>query len=287
MYPNSQSNYPGQRPMGGYSSSGQMGGYPSGQMGGYPSGQMGGYPSGQMGGYSSGQMGGNMSSMGGYSSSGQMGGYSSSGQMGNYPSGGNMSTMGGYSSSGQMGNYPSGGNMSSMGGSQMGNYPMGGSQMGNYPMGGYQSGGNMSSMSSMGGYPMGAGQMGGGMFPRVQGPVGGSILRVLKSEDELDKYLQKYDYVIMIFSSNTCNPCKQLAATIESSVPNHPLLSNLINRKSMIFVKINVGDFPDLADRFEVSSVPQVIVYVAQDGSYRGPLNSFPQLQDYLVKTCK
>ena len=79
----------------------------------------------------------------------------------------------------------------------------------------------------------------------------------LKSEDELNTYINSYKYCFLDFYATWCKPCT--------------LLSNFINdhvlklRNNFIIVKINVDKFDTLSDKFEVDNIPHIVYYMNKE----------------------
>jgi thiol-disulfide isomerase/thioredoxin len=72
---------------------------------------------------------------------------------------------------------------------------------------------------------------------------------------------------VVDFYTSWCNPCKKMAPLLEKAVKEHPILStlhtdNLTNpEKKVSFVKVNIENHQELAEKFKVSSIPLICFY--------------------------
>lgn len=75
---------------------------------------------------------------------------------------------------------------------------------------------------------------------------------------------EKYDeivsdgFVIVDFFSTTCMPCKMLSAVLEDLEAQFPFVN---------IVKVNITDYPELKERFDIRAVPTVYFY--KDGEVK------------------
>lgn len=84
-----------------------------------------------------------------------------------------------------------------------------------------------------------------------EGGLGRKALTGIKSIKELNALFKKYGTVVLDFYTDSCPSCKQLL----------PILELWAAKKSAVaFCKINVMEGPDIASRYEVASVPTVVV---------------------------
>lgn len=82
-------------------------------------------------------------------------------------------------------------------------------------------------------------------------------MREVQSVAEFESLLGATGIALVVeFFSPTCVPCRVMLAKLEA-------LSIEADDVPVRFVKVNVQSFPELAARFEVRSVPTVIVFKA------------------------
>lgn len=77
----------------------------------------------------------------------------------------------------------------------------------------------------------------------------------IKTKQELHEIIENNDnetLAIVKFSAQWCGPCRQMENTIES------IESNLSNVK---FYNVDVDELPELAEEFEIMSIPVLIFY--------------------------
>ena len=86
------------------------------------------------------------------------------------------------------------------------------------------------------------------------------MITELKDQKEFDSLL-KNGNVLLKFEASWCGPCRVLNRTIESIADN-------IN---VNFVRVDVDEFPDLAQKYLVSSIPTCFAY--KDGKSINFLN--------------
>lgn len=84
-----------------------------------------------------------------------------------------------------------------------------------------------------------------------EGGLGRKALAAIKSLKELDGLVKKHDFVVLDFYTDSCPSCMQLL----------PILELWAAKKSDIaFNKVNVLEGPDIANRYEITSVPSIVV---------------------------
>lgn len=75
----------------------------------------------------------------------------------------------------------------------------------------------------------------------------------IENSEEFSKLVLSADKpVIVDFFADWCGPCKMLAPIIEDIAENED---------GVLVYKVNVDDVPELADRYEVSSIPTLIAF--------------------------
>jgi thioredoxin 1 len=78
---------------------------------------------------------------------------------------------------------------------------------------------------------------------------------LLQTEKEFDNLIGK-GIVLVDFFAEWCGPCKIMSPILDS-------ISEKYN-DSVLILKVNVDDFPDLAKTYDVMSIPTLILF--QDG---------------------
>lgn len=73
----------------------------------------------------------------------------------------------------------------------------------------------------------------------------------LQSEEQFDRILAKHTYVLVNGSAKWCQPCKSI----------YPLLLELIPRyKNITFVKLDIDNLYDLANKLDITGLPSFIL---------------------------
>jgi len=90
--------------------------------------------------------------------------------------------------------------------------------------------------------------------------------------EAFEKFITQNDMIIFDFWAEWCGPCKQFGPVFEAAAQQHP---------NIMFAKVNVEEEPELANRFQVRSIPtlafmreKVMVY-ANPGAL--PASNFEQ----------
>ncbi|MBQ9153066.1 MAG: thioredoxin [Solobacterium sp.] len=96
-------------------------------------------------------------------------------------------------------------------------------------------------------------------------------MRMIKDEAEFDALLAETKSVFVDFYADWCGPCKMVSPLVEK-------LSGI--NTDVTFVKVNVDDVPELAQRYGVMSIPTLIA--VKNGELAGTVIGYhpePELQ--------
>lgn len=75
---------------------------------------------------------------------------------------------------------------------------------------------------------------------------------IIKNIAEYDELLKNNTSVFVDFYAEWCGPCKMVA----------PLVEEISNEETSVkFVKVNVDDNPDIAQRYGIMSIPTLIAF--------------------------
>lgn len=77
-------------------------------------------------------------------------------------------------------------------------------------------------------------------------------MNVIKNATEYDAILKDNEKVFVDFYADWCGPCKMVGPVVEQ-------LSNEIS--DVAFVKVNVDEHPQIAQRYGVMSIPTMIAF--------------------------
>lgn len=83
--------------------------------------------------------------------------------------------------------------------------------------------------------------------------------------DEFDEIINNGTTVVDFFA-DWCGPCKMLGPVMEEVDGEYPDIE---------FIKVNVDDNMDLAERFGIMSIPQVLVF--KDGEIAGKMSGYQE----------
>jgi thioredoxin 1 len=72
----------------------------------------------------------------------------------------------------------------------------------------------------------------------------------LSQNDKFDEIVGKYPSVILDFYADWCGPCNKLT----------PVLEEKLESKNVTLIKINVDDFADLSEKYNVNGIPHVVL---------------------------
>ena len=96
------------------------------------------------------------------------------------------------------------------------------------------------------------------------------------SKEEIDVILQTKQSVVLVFKTPWCLPCKKLDAVLDSFSKNRP---------NWEVVKINMDTNKDLAENYEVKSVPTLLFF--KESKQLSSHIGFVNLEDLLFKYAK
>ena len=71
------------------------------------------------------------------------------------------------------------------------------------------------------------------------------------TSENFDKAINENPVVIVDFWAEWCGPCKQLT----------PILEEISNENDIIIHKVNVDENPALADKYNIRSIPTIVVF--------------------------
>jgi thioredoxin 1 len=75
----------------------------------------------------------------------------------------------------------------------------------------------------------------------------------LSSSDDFVKIISTSEVpVIVDFHAEWCGPCKKLGSILKEEIKN----------KQVLVLKVNVDDYQDIAEKYDVSGIPHVILFV-------------------------
>ena len=73
----------------------------------------------------------------------------------------------------------------------------------------------------------------------------------LGNEKDFDRVIKDNKKVLVDFFANWCGPCKMLS----------PILEEISNEEDIVVVKVDVDEFSDIASRFDVFSIPTLVLF--------------------------
>ncbi len=77
-------------------------------------------------------------------------------------------------------------------------------------------------------------------------------MKIIETEREYDETLKNNKSVFVDFYADWCGPCKMLAPIVEGVSAEYP---------DVTFVKVNIDDLPELAERYGIMSIPTVMAF--------------------------
>ncbi len=101
------------------------------------------------------------------------------------------------------------------------------------------------------------------------------MLKIVKTEAEFDSLI-KEGKVLVDFYATWCGPCQMLAPIVEKLAEEE---------KDVTFLKIDVDEAPRLAARYEVYSIPTILLF--EDGELKQKQIGFlpePRLRSFIGK---
>ncbi|MDO5110038.1 MAG: thioredoxin [Erysipelotrichaceae bacterium] len=75
---------------------------------------------------------------------------------------------------------------------------------------------------------------------------------IVKNEQDFDQILKDNAAVFVDFYADWCGPCKMVGPIVEELAGERPDIK---------FVKVNVDDIPEVAERFGIMSIPTMIFF--------------------------
>lgn len=76
---------------------------------------------------------------------------------------------------------------------------------------------------------------------------------IILSDDDIDKAVAKYPFIIVDCWAEWCGPCRMLGPIIESLAKKH--------QGDIVFAKLDVENNPQTASKYGIRSIPNLIVF--------------------------
>jgi len=83
-------------------------------------------------------------------------------------------------------------------------------------------------------------------------------LVLLENEAQLNDLIASGKLILVDFFASWCGPCKQFLGTLDKVAPEFP---------NVIFVKVNVDEFKNLAAKYGISSIPSIKIFSNGDAT--------------------
>ena len=77
-------------------------------------------------------------------------------------------------------------------------------------------------------------------------------MKIIETEKEFDSVLSANDVVFVDIYADWCGPCKMVGPVVEQ------IASEMTD---VTFIKVNVDDLPELAERYGIMSIPNMIIF--------------------------
>ena len=97
------------------------------------------------------------------------------------------------------------------------------------------------------------------------------------TKDNFNETVEASDTVIVDFWASWCGPCRSFAPTFETASENHT---------DIVFAKVNTEEQQDLAQEYNIRSIPTLMIFREKALLYAQPGALSPsQLEDIIEKT--
>ena len=77
-------------------------------------------------------------------------------------------------------------------------------------------------------------------------------MKIIQSTSEYDQILNKNKSVFVDFYADWCGPCKMVGPLVEELAEEE---------KDVTFIKVNVDNTPDIAQRYGIMSIPTLLAF--------------------------
>eukprot|EP00834_Sanchytrium_tribonematis_P004651 NODE_241_length_11910_cov_1.082381.p5 type:complete len:265 gc:universal NODE_241_length_11910_cov_1.082381:4886-4092(-) len=102
------------------------------------------------------------------------------------------------------------------------------------------------------------------------------MIQDILSSDEFYSFIGKSSGAVLVdFYTSWCGPCKAIQPHLESLVPKHP---------NVKFIKINIDNFKEIAEQYQIKSIPTFITF--NNGKVVGTVSGAnpPAIDQLLIK---